>query len=638
MNPFLACFGAIQGNAASDGYFVTISASGDFTLGCNRFFVSGWNQWELIEAGAGAPVLYGASLPTSLTGPALVRKFMDDAVANGFNVMRAWAHTVSSAYALQYAPGQYNENVFQGLDYALDQARQHGLKVVLSFVNNWPGAGGIDEYVSWSGTAKAHEDFFSDANCRQLYKNHVNTIINRVNAINGRRYRDDPTIMAWNLVNEPRCYRCPDALQAFIQEMSAYVKSLGTNHLLTIGEEGFYAASDTAPALTANPQQAFIEEMSAYVKSLDTNHLLTIGEEGFYAASDTARALTANPQQAQTWALNEGQDFIRNHNVPNIDYASFHSWADNWQDTTETFQRGWIQVHAADAAALNKPVILEEFGKQSVPGTDNEGLRDTLYRIVYEEVHANAQAGGAIKGSAFWQWYEDGQVGPSDEGGGSGLYGIRSSSVAFPRIKADAALMKGLSTPVASCPEAKPSPLGAVTGCSSTWVGGRQGTGYEGPSCTLDINECVRQTDGCGANSGCVNTPGSYQCVCHYGYTGDGQTGCTATPAAQQINASFATAGPGQLACSQGSDVQYPPGAPGFGYDPTGSTKSNSALAGGVGSLYPVSAQDCQVACLMAPACDSLTYNPASQQCFLKSGGSSASICPVLYQMCFKFA
>ena len=27
------------------------------------------------------------------------------------------------------------------------------------------------------------------------------------------RYGDDPTIMAWGLINEPRCYKCGDRIQ-----------------------------------------------------------------------------------------------------------------------------------------------------------------------------------------------------------------------------------------------------------------------------------------------------------------------------------------------------------------------------------------------------------------------------------------
>ena len=35
----------------------------------------------------------------------------------------------------------------------------------------------------------------------------------RVNTINGRTYSEDPTVMAWNLINEPRAYRMAPQLQ-----------------------------------------------------------------------------------------------------------------------------------------------------------------------------------------------------------------------------------------------------------------------------------------------------------------------------------------------------------------------------------------------------------------------------------------
>ena len=43
--------------------------------------------------------------------------------------------------------------------------------------------------------------------------------------------------------------------------------------------------------------------MAAYVKSLDSNHLLGIGEEGFYSAADTARGYISNPLGPQTYTL-----------------------------------------------------------------------------------------------------------------------------------------------------------------------------------------------------------------------------------------------------------------------------------------------------------------------------------------------
>ena len=66
----------------------------------------------------------------------LVRSYMDTAVANNLNVMRIWAQTVGFNRApFQTSPGVYNENIFRGLDYTLDQARQHNLKArMLCFV------------------------------------------------------------------------------------------------------------------------------------------------------------------------------------------------------------------------------------------------------------------------------------------------------------------------------------------------------------------------------------------------------------------------------------------------------------------------------------------------------------------------
>ena len=80
-----------------------------------------WNQWEAVEAASGALELFGASLPPDTTGPQLLRQQLDRAVANGFSVVRAWVSPVTAQYALQTSPGQYNEAVFRGLDYLLDQ-------------------------------------------------------------------------------------------------------------------------------------------------------------------------------------------------------------------------------------------------------------------------------------------------------------------------------------------------------------------------------------------------------------------------------------------------------------------------------------------------------------------------------------
>ena len=37
-----------------------------------------------------------------------------------------------------------------------------------------------------------------------------------------------------------------------------------------------------------------------------------------------------------------------------------------------------------------------------------------------------------------------------------------------------------------------------------------------------DVNECLEETDTCPSNTDCLNTEGSYVCLCRAGYTGDG--------------------------------------------------------------------------------------------------------------------
>ena len=75
-----------------------------------------------------------------------------------------------------------------------------------------------------------------------------------------------------------------------------------------------------------NILQAWIEEMASYVKSIDPVHLLEIGEEGFYGYSSPDKMLL-NPSQCSGEG---GTDFIRNHQASGIDFASVHMYPDSW--------------------------------------------------------------------------------------------------------------------------------------------------------------------------------------------------------------------------------------------------------------------------------------------------------------------
>ena len=80
----------------------------------NVWHMSVLHRWEMLECGAGAPQLSGASLPQGMTGPALLRQQMDAAVAYNLTAMRFWVPGVSPQYALQLSPGVYSEPMLKG--------------------------------------------------------------------------------------------------------------------------------------------------------------------------------------------------------------------------------------------------------------------------------------------------------------------------------------------------------------------------------------------------------------------------------------------------------------------------------------------------------------------------------------------
>ena len=67
-------------------------------------------------------------------------------------------------------------------------------------------------------------------------------------------------------------------------------------------------------------------EMSAYLKEQDSRHMVTVGEEGFWATGAAREA--ANPGTG--WASMTGQNFSENMAPAAIDFAAVHLWPDNW--------------------------------------------------------------------------------------------------------------------------------------------------------------------------------------------------------------------------------------------------------------------------------------------------------------------
>ncbi|MDD5073523.1 MAG: cellulase family glycosylhydrolase [Candidatus Omnitrophica bacterium] len=289
----------------------------------------------------------------------MVDQVLSSAKSMGLSVIRTWAFNDGGAnrdgypvsWAYQTAPGVYNENAFKGLDYVLYKAESYGIRVLPTLVNNWDDYGGMNWYNSFSPSAASHDDFYTDPATRQWYKDYVTTVMNRTNTYNGRVYKDDPTIMAWELANEAR------------------------------------AESDPTGAKLRN----WLDEMSSYVKANDANHLVTTGVEGFYK------------DRGSQWYQNgsTGGDFVGDHNLANIDFATLHVYSDFWNWDMEQ-ALAWIEQHISDADILNKPLIFEEFGKQ-LPAD----VRDTWYRAYLTAVYEAAARGSSMAGSNFWMLEAD---------------------------------------------------------------------------------------------------------------------------------------------------------------------------------------------------------------------------------------
>ncbi|KAJ4817614.1 hypothetical protein LUZ62_030180 [Rhynchospora pubera] len=346
-----------------NGGFVRTSGT-HFVVNRRPFYTNGFNAYWLMHM---------ASDPSDRSK---VSDTFEEASRLGVNVIRTWAFSDGGNRPLQVSPGSYNEQMFKGLDFVISEVKKHGIYLILSLVNNWEGFGGKKQYVQWARD-KGHylnsdDDFFTDDIVKQYYKDHIKAVLTRVNSITGLMYKDDPSIFAWELINEPRCQN----------------------------------------DLSGRILQNWITEMTNYVKSIDNKHLLEIGLEGFYGESVPERK-QFNP------GYEVGTDFISNNKIQGVDFANIHAYPDQWisgsnDEAQLKFTKNWLESHIQDAAALGKPLMFTEFGKSSRSSGYNVSVRDSFLRTIYDAIYASARAGGACAGGLFWQVMAQGMDGWSD--------------------------------------------------------------------------------------------------------------------------------------------------------------------------------------------------------------------------------
>ncbi len=158
--------------AISASYSFVQTRGKQFALNGQPMYVNGANIYWLM--------VYGANPYTKYA----VTDVLQQAAGVGLNVVRTWAFNDGNDYnALQTSPGVFNENVFQGLDFAISEAKRLGIRLILSLVNNNPSFGGKQQYVQWAqqyqpGANLPNEDaFYTDPTIISWYQNMVKVLL-----------------------------------------------------------------------------------------------------------------------------------------------------------------------------------------------------------------------------------------------------------------------------------------------------------------------------------------------------------------------------------------------------------------------------------------------------------------------------
>ncbi len=352
--------------------FIKVNADGQFVRDGKPYYFVGANFW------------YGAILGSEGEGGNRERlhKELDFLKSIGINNLRVLVGADGEngiktrvEPSLQVAPGVYNDTILAGLDYFMNELRERDMTAVLYLNNSWEWSGGYSVYLQWSGHGEAVvpavdgwpaymeyvKQFPQSDSAKALFANHVNYIVSRTNRYNQIKYVDDPTIMSWQIGNEPR---------AFSDE-------------------------------NKEPFARWMADVAAQIKSLDPNHMVSSGSEG-------------------SWGCEMDMNlFEKIHADPNINYLNIHIWPYNWSwvkadSLTELLPRAkentkkYIDDHMVIARKYSKPIVLEEFGfprdgfsfSKEAPTT----ARDEYYRYVFDLIRQDRESGGLFAGCNFWAW------------------------------------------------------------------------------------------------------------------------------------------------------------------------------------------------------------------------------------------
>ncbi|MBN1924947.1 MAG: hypothetical protein JW798_03860 [Prolixibacteraceae bacterium] len=278
---------------------------------------------------------------------------------------------------LQVEQGKYNIDQLEGLDFLLAEMKKRDMLAILYLNNSWEWSGGYAQYLNWNGYGpipyplwEGHtwwdfmqytKQFHLCSECKEQFYLHVKYILGRINSYTGLRYTNDPTIMAWELGNEPRAFS-DENIPAFID---------------------------------------FLHKTALLIHTIDTNHLVTTGTEGYHGCR-------------KNWAL-----FDTIHQNKNIDYLTMHIWPLNWGWLDRNDIEGTLDLsikncadymleHIEKAREFNKPIVFEEFGFPrdgfSFKPDSPTKARDKYFSAAFNIIYENSLGNGPLAGSNFWSF------------------------------------------------------------------------------------------------------------------------------------------------------------------------------------------------------------------------------------------
>jgi mannan endo-1,4-beta-mannosidase len=372
----LACALPFAASAAATGSGLVTVQGSHFSRDSHPYYVAGSNMW------------YGAYLGSDTAvgdRKRLVRE-LDTLKAMGINNLRVLAVSERSPLNSAVHPattngfGQYDEKLISGLDFLLAEMGKRGMTAVLYLNNFWQWSGGMSQYMAWVDGKPVQDpnvtndyesfmarssSFYQSAKAQEEFRKTIAKIVTRTNAVTGKPYASDPTIMSWQLANEPR----------------------PGNSKTTAREKDIY--------------RNWVNDTASYIHSLDKNHLVSIGSEGAKGAAED---------------LNLWADV---HKLPSVDYMTYHLWIRNWgwydqHKAQQTWAGGlakakdYLNTHIDIAKQVGKPLVLEEFGLDRDDGAydpkSTTHYRDKYYREVFDILYSRAKAGDPIAGFNFWAW------------------------------------------------------------------------------------------------------------------------------------------------------------------------------------------------------------------------------------------